>query len=362
MAQELTAARVRTLNVFTRPELNLIQRTVAKDCNDLEFDTFITIAAGFNLNPLKRQIYAFVFNKGTPEKPDPKRNMVIVTGIGGYRTIAERARNEKGEETYMADDEKPAYVYKDELKNEASNPLGLYSCTARVKKWRNGAWHIIPHEVFWDAYAPLIKGGKKVPSGETWPDGNPKMIFEPDGTAILDPGKPRWRTDGHGMLAKCAEAGAFRKGWPDDFSGLYGEEELDQMRSRFSQDLELSPSEYAESQRVDDRLQLIQGKDTVLMLFPPGDLAPIRIGQIFDAAMAYFKEQGNDPDAIEYWRDQNKHGLQEYWGRAAGDCLALKKAMEKLIADGREAAKAAKAAADKELQNQTNEGGQNDSL
>lgn len=358
MANELTAARVKTLSVFSRPELNLIQRTVAKDCNDLEFDTFITIAAGVNLNPLKRQIYAFVFSKDDPKK----RNMVIVTGIGGFRTIAERARDAQGNPTYMADDQLPTYEYDPALKNETSNPLGLVSCTARVKKFSNGAWHIIPHQVFWDAYAPLIKGGKYEESGDKWPDGNPKKTFVPDGTQMLDPGKGRWRTDGRGMLAKCAEVGAIRKGWPDDFSGLYSDDEMDSARSRFNQDLELSPSEYAESQRVDDRLTLIQGKDTILMVFPPDDLQPMPIGKIFDAAMAYFKGQNNEPDAIEYWRDQNKHGLQEYWARAAGDCLSLKKAMEKLIADGREAAKAKKAEAEKELKNQTNEGGQNDSL
>lgn len=318
----LTASQVGVLSVFDKPQLALIKRTVAKDCNDFEFDLFITVAAKLNLNPLKKQIYAFVFNKDKPAK----RNMVMVTAISGLRTIAERTGN------YRPDDALPVYEYDEKLKNVETNPAGLVSCTAKVWKFSHGQWFSVPHQVFWDAYAPLEEDGEWKDEGEKWDDGNPKKTFVKNGKMRLDSGKPRWRTDPRGMLAKCAEAGALRKTWPDEMAQLYEESELDRGNL-----VELSPSEYAEQQAVADRLEKISGgKDSILFEFPPDSLSPISTGQIYDRALAYFKTQENSPDAVEYWRDRNRHGLQEFWARAPGDALALKKDMEKMIAKGRE--------------------------
>lgn len=322
--QALSVAQVGVLNVFSRPQLELIQRTVAKDCNDVEFDTFITLSAKLRLDPLKRQIYAFVFSKDNPKK----RNMVLVTAIGGLRTIAERTGH------YRPDDALPVYEYDESAKNPDSNPLGLVSATVRVWQHKHGDWHPIPHQVFWDAYAPLTEAGEWIATGETYPDGNPKKEFKGNGKFMLDPGKPRWRIDGRGMLAKCAEAGALRKGWPDEMAGVYSDDELESVNRR-AKEVELQPSEYAEQQRVDNRVAAIQGKDSILFEFPPEGLAPTPIGQIFDKAMGYFKEQGNKADVIEYWIDRNRYGLQEFWARAGTDCLALKKTMEKMIAESK---------------------------
>lgn len=324
----LTPTQVRLLSVFDKGQIALIKKTVAKDCNDSEFDLFMTVAASLKLNPLKKQIYAFVFNKDSAKK----RQMALVTGIGGFRTIADRTGD------YKPDGELPTFEYDESLKGP-SNPLGIKSCTARVFKYRHGEWHSIPNQVFWEAYAPLEESGTWEDRGETWPDGNAKKTFVGNGAFKLDDGKPRWRIDGRGMLAKCAEAGALRKGWPDEMAGIYEESEVDR-----GSVVELSPAEYAEEQAVTDRLAKVGAKDTILFQFPPEDLKPIAHGRIFDAAMAYFRDQDNAPDAIEYWRDNNRHGLQEFWAHKPGDALALKAEMEKLITVGREKEAAAKAA------------------
>lgn len=319
--QSLTPAQVGVLKVFDKAQLALIKKTVAKDCNDPEFDLFITVAAKLNLNPLKKQIYAFVFNKDNLKK----RNMVMVTAISGLRTIAERTGH------YRPDSDLPVFEYDEKLKDQAKNPAGLVSATVKVWKFVHGEWFATPFQAYWDAYAPLVEGGTWEDRGETWPDGNAKKTFVPDGSASLDPGKPRWKTDPRGMLAKCAEAGALRKAWPDEMGQLYEESEIE--RGNF---VELSPSEYAEQQAVDDRLARIGGKDSILFEFPPDALAPLPIGQVVDKALAYFKTQENNPDAIEYWQERNRHGLQEFWARAKSDALELKKQMESLIAKGRE--------------------------
>ena len=69
--------------------LALIRKTVAKDCLPTEFDWFIEICKGFGLDPLRRQIYAFVFHAGDAKK----RQLIPVVSIGGLRAIAERTGN-----------------------------------------------------------------------------------------------------------------------------------------------------------------------------------------------------------------------------------------------------------------------------
>ena len=46
----------------------LVKRIAAKDCNDDEFNMFIAVARDLNLNPLRKQIYAFVFSTSLTPK------------------------------------------------------------------------------------------------------------------------------------------------------------------------------------------------------------------------------------------------------------------------------------------------------
>ena len=48
--------------------LDLIRKTVARDCDPPEFDQFIHICRAVRLDPLRRQIYAFVFSKDDASK------------------------------------------------------------------------------------------------------------------------------------------------------------------------------------------------------------------------------------------------------------------------------------------------------
>ena len=60
--------------------VSLVRRTAAKDCNPDEFDLFVSVARELNLNPLRKQIYAFVFDKNDAER----RNMSLVIGIDAF--------------------------------------------------------------------------------------------------------------------------------------------------------------------------------------------------------------------------------------------------------------------------------------
>src|SRR5215831_13821194 len=60
---------------YSPQQLDLIRRTVAKDCDRDEFDLFMEVCRRVGLDPFRKQIYAVVYNK---DKPD-KRKMSIVT-------------------------------------------------------------------------------------------------------------------------------------------------------------------------------------------------------------------------------------------------------------------------------------------
>lgn len=318
---------------WNEKQLSLIRRTVAADCDrdskgaNLalgEFDWFASICRSLQLDPLKRQCYAFVFNKDKPQY----RRMVPVVAIAGYRAIAERTG------CYRPDDQLPVFVYDEKLKNPQSNPKGIVSVTARVFKYVQGEWFAVPAEADWEAYAPLIEhpeGGYEMQdTGEKWPDGNPKKKKVAKGkiTMQLDPNKERWRVDPKGMLAKCAEALALRKAWPDNFSGTYAEGELDKAHT-----LELTATELADAGEQERRLEQIGGGSKILMDWMDGEpLSPVPVGQLGDQAIAFIRKNKEEPSSIISWQERNRHGLQQFWAMDKDAALAVKQEIEKATA------------------------------
>src|SRR6185295_18046875 len=125
-------------------QLDLLRRTVAKDCTREEFDLFIEAAIQYGLDPFQRQIMPLVFSKDRPEK----RRMVIVVGIDGQRLIAQRCGN------YRPASQPTEFRY-DRRRKRPTNPLGLV--LARVTLFQQddlGAWFPVVGEAYWDELAP----------------------------------------------------------------------------------------------------------------------------------------------------------------------------------------------------------------
>ena len=200
---------------FRPAQLALIQR-MHPDCSPDEFNVFMSVAAQLGLDPLRKQIYAFVFSKNDPEK----RRMSLVVGIDGFRAIAARS----GE--YRPDDRAPRITYDERSIKEDTNPLGIISAEVTIYKRVAGEWWPITAVAHWDEQAPLIEDG-------TWEkNANGKSFFKGNGHYKLDPKKDAWRRMGRLMLAKCAEANAIRRGWPEDLSAVYSDEEVDRSKRR----------------------------------------------------------------------------------------------------------------------------------
>ncbi len=287
-------------------DLALIKRTVAADCNDDEFTLFISYCRSLQLDPRRKQIYALVYNK---DKPD-KRKMSIIVGIDGFRSIAARTSN------YRPDDEPTQFAYDDAAKSQ-TNPTGLVSATLKVWQYSHGQWFKVSGTARWDEFAPVEDewawddaSNKRKPTGKKKPGG-------------------KWADMPTIMLAKCAEAQALRKAWPDHFANVYSPEEMDQASVEI-----LDPIEAVHQAETQDRIAKIGGGRAVLFDFLETNrpLEPVPVGQIGDRIMSFIKEHAEEPSQIQMFGERNRHGLREYWAYSPGEALEVKKAMEQAVA------------------------------
>jgi len=172
---------------FSEDEKKVLKETIGKGLEDAQFGLFVEVCKQKGLNPFANQIYAV-------QRYDKKLNkqvMTIQTGIDGYRAIAERTRQYKGQTP-------PAWCGADGEWAEVwlqKNP----PTAAKVGIYRKGFEHPVYGIAKWDEFYP----------GET-------LGF-------------MWRKFPSIMLLKCAEAQALRKAFPNDLSGLYVDEEMAQV-------------------------------------------------------------------------------------------------------------------------------------
>jgi phage recombination protein Bet len=292
---------------YADKDLALIRRTVAKDTNDDEFNLFIHTARHLGLDPLRRQIYAFVFSKDDAKK----RSMSIVTAIDGFRAIAERTGN------YRPDEDEPTIKFDNSMKSPL-NPLGIVKASVRVWKFSHGGWHKATGSAFWEEYAPIK---------DEWAYDQDVGKRKPTGRKLLDD-SGKWAQMPRHMVSKVAEALALRKAWPDVFSNVYAVEEMDRARI-----IDLLPSEAAAEGAKQERLEKIGARDTVPLIFADnGALELVPVGQAADRCFEFIKNNIDEPSAIHLWSDRNKNGLRELWAKAPTDALEVKRKIEEALA------------------------------
>lgn len=292
-------------------QLKLIKNTVAKGCNDSEFNLFITVCRRIGLDPFRRQIHAIIYNANKPDK----RSMTLITSIDGFRAIAARSGR------YRPDEDEPDVTQNKELISP-SNPKGIEKIV--VKAWKLGEddkWHKLSGVAYWDEFAPIVDGFDEIDKGETWQDGNKKLTRVPNGKDMLDPKNKFWVKMPRLMLAKCAESQALRKGWPEDLSDIYSPEEMHQADTQLA-------SEALEELEVQERLTRINSNDSLFIQWKTTDeIVGVPTGQFFDKA-AQFVADSESSIEIGAWKDRNRIQLQEYWARFKSDALELNKVIE----------------------------------
>jgi phage recombination protein Bet len=290
---------------LTARQLALVKHTVAKDCNPDEFNLFVEAARSYGLDPFRKQIMPLVFGKNS--RDPAKRRMSIVVSRDGLRVIAARCKNYRPASDKAEWEIDPALI-------SPLNPKGLVSCT--VYLWQqdsNGQWFRVKGEAEWDEFAPIT---------EEWAEGEDGKR-RPTGRKALDT-SGNWAKMPKVMLEKCAEAQALRAGWPEQFGGVYAEEELDKARI-----VDLTATEIVEAEAAEQRMKRIGGERAIMFLFDVNvGMERIPVGQVADRFLAESRK-AKDLNELATLRARNADSLREFWAYDANDALALKQEVEK---------------------------------
>jgi hypothetical protein len=179
-------------------------------------------------------------------------------------------------------------------------------------------------EAWWDEYAPVRaaphQGGARSADGVS--DASDAQSEAIGSEGELD---PRWRRMGRVMIAKCAEAQALRRGWPDVLSGLYGEEELHAVK--------LADQTASEALRAAEAASLaaLRPTRTLWFVMRPGEgFSPMPLSVIGEKLIA-FCEQAASAAEIRSFMEANRASLQTVWEWAPSEAMAVKQVCERRL-------------------------------
>ena len=175
-------------------KIALMRRTIARGASEDELALFIEQCKRTGLDPFARQIYSVRRKQWNSHSRSYEDSQVIQVSIDGFRLIADRTHKYAGQvgpwwcgpdgewKEIWLNDEPPSAARVGVLRHDFHQPL---FATALFK-----------------SYVQTNSGGEPI---------------------------SRWKTDPAGMLAKCAEALALRRAFPNEMSGLYTTEEMGQV-------------------------------------------------------------------------------------------------------------------------------------
>lgn len=182
---------IRERGSYGPEQIELLKNTIGKQANmtDDELRLFLHVCQRSGLDPFAKQIYPIRRKQG---------DSFVVThqvAIDGYRAVAERSGN-------YAPGKEASFVYDKENK--------LVSATAYINKKVGDRWFEVASTAHLEEYIP-----------KTWDSK----------AAVWKISNALWEKMPHVMLAKCAESAVLRKAFPNELSGTYTNEEMEQAPS-----------------------------------------------------------------------------------------------------------------------------------
>jgi len=222
---------------FDAEQIALIKKQIAPNANENELKLFLYQCQRTGLDPLTRQIYCI--HRGG--------RMTIQTSIDGFRVIAERSGDYGGQD-------EPVYSYDDKG--------NLLSCKVTVYRFRGDVRYPAATAVahFKEYYPNPVNLQKSMP---------------------------------HVMIAKIAEALALRKAYPQDLSGLYTGDEMQQANKE--------PDLYNE---VDESMrQALRDKVYTSTLDSDGRIKALEAIELCDTNAKYFQIMGRLDDVQQTYNE-----------------------------------------------------------
>jgi len=191
---------------YTREQVNLLKNMIARGATDDQLKVFLYVANKRGLDPFLRQIY-FSLRRTRNSSGDWESAPTIITGIDGFRVIADRTKQYDGiERQIMKDREGNELIYRDP-RFGIDLPLGAWAVV-----YRKDRSHPFRVEVFTSEYLQTHKNNK--------------------GDVVLD---EQWAKQPRNMIMKVAEAACLRMAFPEDLGGLYSSDEVSDGNSLIDQ-------------------------------------------------------------------------------------------------------------------------------
>lgn len=261
---------------FSPEQTSLIKRTICKGATDDELKMFMWQCERTGLDPFARQIYSIERREKRGDQWVTVRS--IQTSIDGFRLIAERSGKYAGQVG-------PYWCGADGQWQDvwvAKEPPSAARVGVLRSDFKEPCWGVARY----DAYAQKNKEGNPVSMWAKMPDV---------------------------MLSKCAEALALRKAFPQELSGLYTSDEMDQTQPRDNPHV-TKPEDIVPAVEYDDHGEPVNN-------IPRGDSQIERMSKAMArpdfAAAQHELRATKTPEELKAWGEKNANRIESYptdWG------------------------------------------------